>query len=493
MSYGTNGSSHSNGTNGTDGGAGAARVPSKQPNQLLELKRGGFIASYPPFESLTAGGANDLWDKPPFGLYVHLPYCRKRCTFCFYKVYTNRNAKPMDRYLEAVSNEIDLYAARPEFRGRQVQTVYFGGGTPTLLSEDELRELVGRLRRNFDIAPGAEFTCESEPGTLTAEKVATLRELGVTRLSMGVQTMDDELLRRNGRSHSSEGVYRAVGWARQNNFPVINLDLMSGVIDETPDSWDRSLQAFIDLEIEHISIYRMEVYKNTLLYAAGYTGAGVGGIPTDAEELALWFQAVDKLETAGYSQVNGHAFIRRPEHDHSHRIDTWGNGGEVLGTGVGSYSYLNDCVFQNTSDWGTYVGKAMHGQSVVSRGARLNSRQKMAREVILGLKLLRVDRPAFTARHGFDIVELWRPQVEALERDGLLDVTGASIEITRRGRPYVDLISSVFCLPEHAANRFQRFATEDELNKATLIDLGTSHSLSDAIAVRPVASDLALV
>src|SRR4051812_19561829 len=145
MSYSTNGSSHSNGINGTNGGAGAARVASNQPNQLLELKRGGFIASSPPFESLPGGGGRDVWDKPPFGLYVHLPYCRKRCTFCFYKVYTNRNAKPMDRYVESVYAEIDRYGQRGELRDRVVDTIYFGGGTPTTLSEDELKELAARL------------------------------------------------------------------------------------------------------------------------------------------------------------------------------------------------------------------------------------------------------------------------------------------------------------------------------------------------------------
>src|SRR5215813_9542370 len=368
MAHSTNGNGQTNGVNGSSNGH--ARQHS------LELKRGGFIASYPPFETLRQDSIDAAWDNRRLGIYVHLPYCRKRCTFCFYKVYTNRNAKPMDRYLEAVYKEIDAYGARKELQGRKIETVYFGGGTPTLLSAEQLTELATRLRNNFDIAPDVEWTSESEPGTLTEEKVATMRQLGVTRLSMGVQTMDDELLHKNGRSHSSEWVYRAVGWARDNDFPVVNLDLMSGVIDETPQTWEHSLQAFIDLNIEHISIYRMEIYKNTLLYAAGYTGPGVGGIPTDEEEEALWFQAVDKLEGAGYIQTTGHSFVRDRKLDHTQRNDIWGGAGELLGMGVSSYSYLNGTVFQNTSDWGTYVGKVNAGESPVGRGLRLNSRQQ---------------------------------------------------------------------------------------------------------------------
>jgi oxygen-independent coproporphyrinogen III oxidase len=472
MAYNANGSSK----NGLNGHAvnGSGHSNGITPHRSLELKRGGFIASYPPFESLTPDGVEAAWDKQRFGIYVHLPYCRKRCTFCFYKVYTNRNAKPMDRYLEAVYKEIDTYGARADLQGRKVDTVYFGGGTPTTLSEEQLRELVERLRRNFNIGPNVEFTSESEPGTLTEEKVATLRELGVTRLSMGVQTMDDELLHKNGRSHSSEGVYRAVKWARDNDFPVINLDLMSGVIDETAATWDYSLKAFIDMGIEHISIYRMEIYKNTLLYAAGYTGPGVGGVPTNDEELALWHQAVDTLEGAGYIQTTGHSFVRKLEHDHVQRTDMWGRGGELLGMGVSSYSYLNDTVFQNTSDWGTYVGRVMAGQSAVGRGLRLNSRQKMSREVILGLKTLRLDREWFRSRHGFDVLELYKTQVDTLAADGLLDVTDEAITITRKARPYVDIICSVFYLPEHAEHRFHRFATQDELTRTSIVqDVGT--------------------
>ena len=456
----SNGSSQANGAHGQSNGH-------PRPHHSLDLKRGGFIASYPPFESLRPDQIDAAWNKPRFGIYVHLPYCRKRCTFCFYKVYTNRNAKPMDRYLDAVNKEIDMYGKRPELAGRKVDTIYFGGGTPTTLSEDQLRDLVSRLRNNFDISPDVEFTSESEPGTLTEEKVACLRELGVTRLSMGVQTMDDELLHKNGRSHSSDGVYRAVGWARDNAFPVVNLDLMSGVIDETPETWDHSLQAFIDLDIEHISIYRMEIYKNTLLYAAGYTGPGIGGIPTDAEELALWYQAVAKLEGAGYIQTTGHSFVRNLEHDHVQRTDIWGGAGELLGMGVSSYSYLDGAVLQNTSDWGTYVGKVMSGESPVGRGLRLNSRQRMTREVILGLKTLRLDRARFVGRNGFDVMDLYAPQVEGLVKDGLLEITDDALTISRRARPFVDMICSVFYLPEHVEYKFHRFATEQELTRAT--------------------------
>jgi oxygen-independent coproporphyrinogen III oxidase len=479
-----------NESNGSSGYHNGAHGPA--PRRSLALKRGGFIASYPPFESLQTSGVDAAWKKPGFNLYVHLPYCRKRCTFCFYKVYTNRNAKPMDRYLEAVLQEIDSYGKRGELRDRTVDTIYFGGGTPTTLSEGQLRELAARLRANFTISPNVEWTSESEPGTLSEEKVATLREIGVNRLSMGVQTMDDDLLHKNGRSHNSEWVYRALEWARKSEFAVVNLDLMSGILDETLETWDASLQKFIELGIEHISIYRMEVYKNTLLYAAGYTGPGVGGIPTDDEELAMWLHAVDKLEQAGYMQTSGHSFVKRAEDEHVQRVEMWGKAGELLGMGVSAYSYMNDTVLQNTSDWGTYVGKVTNGQSPVGRGLRLNSRQKMARELILGFKLLSVDRRTFRHRHGFDVLELWGPQVEALVNDGILEVTDQAITLTRKARPYVDVVCSVFYLSEHSEWKFHRFATEDDLAQAAILDLGDA-SINGSISHKfPLSDELLL-
>src|SRR5215472_167049 len=155
MAYSTNGSSHTNGVNGHAHG----HAPQ---HRSLELKRGGFIASYPPFETLKPEYIDAAWEKRRLGIYVHLPYCRKRCTFCFYKVYTNRNAKPMDRYLNAVFSELDLYGMRGELRDRTVNTIYLGGGTPTTLSASELQELDERIRANFNVAPDVEYTCEAE-------------------------------------------------------------------------------------------------------------------------------------------------------------------------------------------------------------------------------------------------------------------------------------------------------------------------------------------
>jgi oxygen-independent coproporphyrinogen-3 oxidase len=363
-----------------------------------------------------------------------------------------------------------------------VNTIYFGGGTPTTLTPEQMQALAAKLRENFNISPDVEWTVEGEPATLDPDRARTLREIGVTRLSIGVQSFDNSLLDKNGRSHGVEHAYRAVEMARENKFPVINIDLMSGMIDETPETWDKSLDTLIGLKPEHVSIYRMEVYKNTLLYAAGFTGPGVGGIPTDEQELVQWHHAVERLEAAGYTQVAGHAFILKPEHNHWQRVDNW-SVGELLGMGVSSFSYMNGTVFQNSSKWDEYVGNASAGKSAVKRSVRLSSRGIMAREVVLGLKLFRIDREAFKRRHGFDLLELYGPRFEQLENERLIVVTDEAVELTRRGRDYVDMICALFYLPEHNDKRFARFATEDELEDTSLMQIA---SVPMAFAPAPV-------
>ncbi len=456
-----------------------------QPGEL-ELKRGGFIAGYPPFEYLETENHEKMWDKPRFGLYLHLPYCRKRCTFCFYKVYTNRHLLPMEDYLAALHKEIEFYGAKPELATRPVDTIYFGGGTPTTLSVEQMRALAAKLRQTFDITPDVEWTVEGEPGTLDEERAITLKEIGVTRLSLGVQSFNDDLLARNGRSHGVSHALRAVGYARTLQFPVLNIDLMSGMIDETPETWDASLDTLIGIKPEHVSIYRMEVYKNTLLYSAGFTGPGVGGIPTDAQELVQWHRAVERLEGAGYTQVAGHAFILKPEHNHVQRSDNWSTG-ELLGMGVSSFSYLNGVVFQNSSKWDEYVANATAGRSAVKRSVRLSAKGIMGREMVLGLKLFRIDRLAFQARHGFDPTELYGARISQLESEGLLHVTPEAIELTRRARDYVDIICALFYLPEHQDKRFARFATEDELEDSSVLDIAIAPITLSAQMLTPQA------
>src|SRR5271167_1820490 len=190
-------------------------VPEKKQTEVGSY----FVANYPPFSVWTPEQrpaielALDAPPKPqtPLGLYLHIPFCRKRCKFCYFRVYTDKNADEIEGYLEALSREIALYAHRKGFGGRQFEFVYFGGGTPSYLSNAQLERLIDRINENWTWEAAREVTFECEPGTLKQSKLQTIKKIGVTRLSLGIEHFDDEVLSVNGRAHKSPEIFRAYG------------------------------------------------------------------------------------------------------------------------------------------------------------------------------------------------------------------------------------------------------------------------------------------
>lgn len=199
-----------------------------------------FISNYPPFSQWKAEAVGEieraLASQPgdvPLGLYLHIPFCRKRCKFCYFRVYTDMNAQAVETYCKALEHEIELVSRQPVMGGRPFRFVYFGGGTPSFLSAKQLTSLVDRLRKHVNWDRAEEVTFECEPGTLSEPKVKTLKELGVTRLSLGVENFSDAILEENGRAHLSGEVYKSWQWIQNAGFPNVNMDLISGMVGET--------------------------------------------------------------------------------------------------------------------------------------------------------------------------------------------------------------------------------------------------------------------
>src|SRR2546421_11011649 len=196
-----------------------------------------FVANYPPFpvwspqhlpaieRALDAPADRDT----RLGLYLHIPFCRKRCKFCYFRVYTDKNADDVKVYTDALVKEVELYSRTACVGGRSLEFVYFGGGTPSYLSATQLGRLMGRLQKIMPWDGAREVTFECEPGTLQHHKLATLKQLGVTRLSLGVENFKPEILQFNGRAHLEEEIYRAYDWARELGFDQINVDLIAGM------------------------------------------------------------------------------------------------------------------------------------------------------------------------------------------------------------------------------------------------------------------------
>src|SRR6266446_9299305 len=189
----------------------------------------------------------------PLGLYLHIPFCRKRCKFCYFRVYTDKNARDVEVYLEALVREVELYSQCPVVGGRHLHFIYFGGGTPSYLSSTQLKGLFDRLQPLLPWDQAEEVTFEAEPGTLQQHKLETLRAMGVTRLSLGIENFSDRILETNGRAHLSAEIFRSYQWARDLAFPQINVDLIAGMVGETWDNWKDCVKKTIDLSPDGVT------------------------------------------------------------------------------------------------------------------------------------------------------------------------------------------------------------------------------------------------
>ena len=334
-----------------------------------------FIANYPPFsywkpqhvlEAEAALNSAPLGGTP-LGLYLHIPFCRKRCHFCYFRVYTDKNAKEIEVYLDALIKEVSLLAATPVVGGRPLHYVYFGGGTPSYLSAAQLRGLMTRLK---DILPwdlAEEVTFECEPGTLQQHKLEALREMGVTRLSLGVENFKPEILQYNGRAHLEEEIYRAFGWARDLGFPQINLDLIAGMVGEDWDNWKRCVAKTIDLGPDCVTIYQMELPYNTVF------SKELKVLGNDEPSLAIvdwptkraWVKyAFDEFKKAGYTVSSAYTVVKDKARTRFIYRDALWHGADMFGTGVASFGHVHGVHIQNFDRWDDYMA-AVLGLSLI--------------------------------------------------------------------------------------------------------------------------------
>ena len=322
-----------------------------------------FVANYPPFSTWTTdaveAAARPALATPapagvPLGLYLHIPFCRKRCHFCYFRVYTDKNAAEVQSYLDVLGREWELYAEQPAIAGRPLDFVYFGGGTPSFLSVRQLRSLVDRLSAVTPWTDASEITFECEPGTLTESKLAAIREMGVTRLSLGVEHFDDQMLEINGRAHRSAEIYRAYAFARSVGFPQINIDLIAGMLGESDDKWRAAVEKVVALDPDSVTIYQMELPFNTtissdLLHGNGQFQHAVAPWSTKRR----WVdEAFAELERAGYTVGSAYTAVKDPSRTRFVYRDRLWQGADLAGLGVASFGHVNGVHMQNLDSWG---------------------------------------------------------------------------------------------------------------------------------------------
>jgi oxygen-independent coproporphyrinogen-3 oxidase len=426
--------------------------------ELKETEVGSnFVSNYPPYSfwSQQAVAAVDgALDAPPasgvpLGLYVHVPFCRRRCKFCYFKVYTDKNAAEIQRYVDAVLREAELYASRPAVGGRPLKFVYFGGGTPSFISAKHLRRLVDGLRGSLDWTGVEEVTFECEPGTLTRPKLEAIREVGVTRLSLGIENFNDRILRDNGRAHTTREIERVAPWLEELDFDQLNIDLIAGMAGETWDTWRDSVRRTVEMSPDSVTIYQMELPYNTIYSRQVLDGSSVP--IADWETKRAWHAyAFEQLANAGYGPSSAYTMVKQGAGVRFVYRDSVWHGHDLLGIGVSSFGHLGGVHVQNLSSWEPYLQRIEAGQTAIDRGFETSAEERMTRETILLLKRGYLDRQPLRDKHGLDPWQHFRQPLEHLRERGMLNYDERRVELTPDGLLRVDQL-----LPRFYAARYQ--------------------------------------
>jgi oxygen-independent coproporphyrinogen-3 oxidase len=369
------------------------------------------------------------------GLYLHIPFCAAICNYCNF----NRglfDAAVKDRYVAALLSEI-----RREGDGAAADTIYFGGGTPSLLEPAEVGALVDACARVWALDADAEITLEANPETVTPERLAGFRAAGVNRVSFGVQSFRDEELGRLSRLHSASRAVQAFRAARATGFDNISLDLMMWLPQQSVDDWLASVDALIALEPEHASLYLLEIYPNAPLQDA--MARGRWSVAPDDDAADMYLSGLERMDSAGYLQYEI-SNTARPGRRSRHNLKYWTDG-EWLGLGCGAHSTRNGIRWRNLSSTEEYMAAVSEGQSAATERRALSREERLEDALFTALRLSEgIDVEAVKRRYG---VELWARFGGALQPfvdQGVLLYDGRAVRLTRAGMLIAHEVMTVF-------------------------------------------------
>jgi oxygen-independent coproporphyrinogen III oxidase len=361
-------------------------------------------------------------------LYVHIPFCPKVCPYCsFYKEASDRNKT--QAFLDSVLLELDLRLQ--EVASCQIQTIFFGGGTPSALSVKQLDFLLSGLHKRLDLKDLREWTLEMNPATVSLEKAQMLRDFGVNRVSMGVQSWDPEMLNRLGRVHSAQQAERSFHILREAGFTNLNLDLIFGIPGQSLETWEQSLSKTIGLAPEHISAYCLTFEEDTDFFRRHQRGE----LSQDTEQDAIYFErTMALLGSAGYRQYEISNYSH-PSYECLHNLAYW-QGRNYLGLGPSAFSTIGEKRWQNTPDTSRYIEQLQTQVEPISFQEQITSRIRTSETIAFGLRTsYGVPGSAMTQ---------WSGELNALRKEGYLEDEDTHVRLTAKGRMVADAIAELF-------------------------------------------------
>ncbi|MCQ2978377.1 MAG: radical SAM family heme chaperone HemW [Clostridia bacterium] len=379
-------------------------------------------------------------DKKEIGLYVHIPFCKSKCIYCDFCSFDNKEGKKTE-YLEMLKKEINLYS--DVVKDCIIKTLFIGGGTPTILTCDELKDLISEIKKNFKFKKDFEFTVEANPGTLDIDKLKTLKECGVNRLSIGLQSANDFTLKTLSRIHTFEEFKKNVEDAREVGFTNINADIMFSLPNETIKDIKHTVEEVLKLNLEHISAYSLIIEEGTRMYDMACSEDSKYVFPDEDTDREIYYYICDTLKEHGYHQYEISNFAK-PGYESKHNIIYW-RAEEYLGLGLAAHSYLNNYRFSNVIDMNRYISKLRDENKITYLHGKkeLESKNDQISEfMFLGLRMLDgISIKEFKERFGVDIDDVYGSIISEMIEDGVMEREDDTIKLTRRG---IDVSNVIF-------------------------------------------------
>lgn len=369
------------------------------------------------------------------GLYVHIPFCIKKCKYCDFISYRQNNSM-IDSYVTALTKELSMH--KNTLRDYKIKTVFIGGGTPSILDINKLDIIINQIHKNFDINSRAEVTIECNPGTLTKEKLKFYKNIGINRLSIGLQSFNNEILKFIGRIHSKEDFIDNYNKARNAGFENINIDLIYGLPNQDMKDWEGTLKEVIKLKPEHVSAYSLKIEEGTVLYRL--LDEKKLNLPSDEEDRDMYHFAIDLLNENRIRQYEISNFSKNG-YECMHNLIYWNNE-EYLGVGVSAHSYLNQKRFSNTNDINEYINFINRGELPIQMEEYKNKEDEITETIFLTLRLNKgLDLMKFHDRFQVSILDIYGDKIRKLIDLGLLTIKGNHIRLTSYG---MDVSNQVF-------------------------------------------------
>ena len=388
-------------------------------------------------------------EEKEIGLYIHIPFCKSKCYYCDFVSFANKEVL-QERYVHCLKKEITQYAVENKIMSEHnlerkyiINTIYIGGGTPSILEQEYICDIMKTVKENFKIYDFPEITIEVNPGTVTKEKLQTYIDSGINRLSIGLQSVQDNLLKQIGRIHTYEQFLNTYNMARRVGFDNINIDLMIGLPGQTLEDVKESIKKVLDLKPEHISTYSLILEENTQLY--NLVNSKKQELPEEELERQMYWYVKKTLEKHKYYQYEISNFAK-PGFESKHNINCWKQT-EYIGIGAAASSFVDDKRYSNIADLEKYIHNIESGNSNKNLilEEKLNNESKMKEYMMLGLRKINgVNIFEFEKRFNVNPVVKYCRELEKLNHEGLIIIIDENIRLTNKGIDFANLVWEEF-------------------------------------------------